>query len=259
MSGSLPPALGNLTELGTLDLSSNPLSGTLPPTMGGMAGLRALHLAGTRLSGDIPEAWKSLRLGEFRTSGSMLCLPEDMVSWYLAIRQHDYLDFKELSGGLVEYSPKESCTEELSFNEQTIGDQSYEVRADLSGNPIASLTLPEATGGAGMLTYELAPALPVGLSFNGQTRVISGTPTQLHGAGRLFLHGPRRERRDRDPHLHDRRNGRNGATPGNGPRIQRNGPEGAGGILPCHGRAELEEQFRLAEQPATLGLVRSEH
>ena len=33
-----------------------------------------------------------------------------------------------------------------------------------------------------MLTYELAPALPVGLSFNPQTRVISGTPTQLHGA-----------------------------------------------------------------------------
>ena len=182
LSGSLPPALGNLTGLGTLDLSHNPLSGTLPPAMGGMAGLRGLYLAGTRLSGDIPEAWKSLRLGTFRTSGSMLCLPEDMVSWYLAIRQHDYLDFKDVSGGFVEYSPKESCTEELSFNEQTIGDQSYEVRADLSGNPIASLTLPEATGGAGMLTYELAPALPVGLSFNGQTRVISGTPTQLHGA-----------------------------------------------------------------------------
>ncbi len=41
------------------------------------------------------------------------------------------------------------------------------------------LTLPEATGGNGALTYALSPlaSLPDGLTFDAQTRVISGTPT----------------------------------------------------------------------------------
>ncbi len=37
--------------------------------------------------------------------------------------------------------------------------------------------LPEATGGTAPLTYSLTPDLPLGLSFNEVTRVISGTPT----------------------------------------------------------------------------------
>ena len=81
-----------------------------------------------------------------------------------------------------EYSPKESCAEELSFNDQTIGDQSFEVRTDLSGTPIASLTLPEATGGVGELTYELTPALPFGLTFDPQARILSGTPIRVQAA-----------------------------------------------------------------------------
>ena len=41
---------------------------------------------------------------------------------------------------------------------------------------IAALTLPEATGGDGTLTYSLSPSLPAGLTFNAVQRTISGTP-----------------------------------------------------------------------------------
>ena len=43
--------------------------------------------------------------------------------------------------------------------------------------PITPLVLPEAIGGVPPIAYSLAPALPVGLSFNHATRTIRGTPT----------------------------------------------------------------------------------
>ena len=39
-------------------------------------------------------------------------------------------------------------------------------------------TLPEAEGGDGELTYSLTPALPEGLSFDAETRAITGTPAE---------------------------------------------------------------------------------
>ena len=50
------------------------------------------------------------------------------------------------------------------------GDQTYTV-----GTAIATLTLPEASGGDGALTYSLSPMIP-GLTFNPATRQLSGTP-----------------------------------------------------------------------------------
>ena len=206
LTGGIPGALGNLASLETLDLSDNRLTGPLPAALGGLKNLQSLTLSGnllagalpsslgalvrlsylnvrsTGFSGDLPASLKNLRLGTFYTAGSRLCLPEDMVEWYLTIGDHDYLDFKEVAGGYVEYSPKESCGEELSFKEQTIGDLSYEARTDMSGSPITSLTLPEATGGVGELSYSLTPALPIGLTFNPQTRILSGTPTRVQAA-----------------------------------------------------------------------------
>ena len=54
-----------------------------------------------------------------------------------------------------------------------VDDRTYTV-----GTQIAPLTLPEATGGTGTLTYSLAPAVP-GLTFDSRPdrRVLSGTPT----------------------------------------------------------------------------------
>ena len=52
-----------------------------------------------------------------------------------------------------------------------VADQVYTV-----GEAIGALTLPEASGGNGPLTYSLQPTVP-GLAFDANTRMLSGTPT----------------------------------------------------------------------------------
>ncbi len=58
------------------------------------------------------------------------------------------------------------------FGGETIDDKEY-----IAGSLITPVTLPAATGGNAPLTYSLTPALPTGLNFNPDTRVISGTPS----------------------------------------------------------------------------------
>jgi len=56
----------------------------------------------------------------------------------------------------------------------SVDDQSFTVN-----QPITDLVLPIATGGLPPYAYTLAPALPNGLSFNSDSRTISGTPNAV--------------------------------------------------------------------------------
>ena len=58
-----------------------------------------------------------------------------------------------------------------SFGAAAIGAQTYD-----AGTAIGPLTLPEASGGDGALTYSLLPDVP-GLAFDATTRLLTGTPT----------------------------------------------------------------------------------
>ena len=69
-----------------------------------------------------------------------------------------------------------------SFGSATIPDQSW-----IQNWVIPALTLPAATGGDGALSYALTPALPSGLSFDGATREVSGTPMKALGATEYSL------------------------------------------------------------------------
>ena len=60
--------------------------------------------------------------------------------------------------------------------EDTVTTQSY-----VQNREIEAITLPQATGGDGALTYALSPDLPEGLTFNTETRVLSGLPTEALG------------------------------------------------------------------------------
>ena len=58
------------------------------------------------------------------------------------------------------------------FQGAAVAEQQYKQNI-----PIDALTLPEASGGDGSLTYTLSPALPQGLTFDAATHVVSGTPS----------------------------------------------------------------------------------
>ncbi len=59
-----------------------------------------------------------------------------------------------------------------AFGDTTIAAQGYQHQA------IDPLTLPQATGGDEPLTYTLTPDLPDSLTFDAETRIVSGTPLE---------------------------------------------------------------------------------
>ncbi len=63
----------------------------------------------------------------------------------------------------------------------SFGDASVDAQSYLRKQAIESLTLPQATGGDGTLTYSLVPDLPTGLTFDAETRMLSGTPLEAMG------------------------------------------------------------------------------
>ncbi len=60
----------------------------------------------------------------------------------------------------------------------SFGDASVDAQSYMRKQAIESLTLPQASGGDGTLTYALAPDLPDGLTFDAETRMLSGTPLE---------------------------------------------------------------------------------
>ena len=83
----------------------------------------------------------------------------------------------------------------------TVADQTY-----TEGEAVSPLTLPEASGGNGTLSYSLTPTVP-GLTFAAATRTLGGTPTTAGSyahdvSGGRWRRQHRRQRRCH-AHLHD--------------------------------------------------------
>ena len=62
LKGSIPSAVGGLSELSSLDLSNNQLSGRIPWQLGNLSQLRQLHLSANELRGHIPKKLGDLTL-----------------------------------------------------------------------------------------------------------------------------------------------------------------------------------------------------
>ncbi|MCY4598619.1 MAG: DUF5719 family protein [Acidobacteria bacterium] len=59
LTGTIPAELGRLTRLTRLDLSFNRLSGAIPPELGSVPDLRELNVANNRLTGTVPWVYRN--------------------------------------------------------------------------------------------------------------------------------------------------------------------------------------------------------
>ena len=74
LTGTIPPELGVLTSLTSLELSSNKLTGTIPPELSALANLTSLDLAFNELTGTIPP-----ELGALTNLTSLLLLANNLT------------------------------------------------------------------------------------------------------------------------------------------------------------------------------------
>ena len=99
LTGSIPAALGNLTNLTVLSLASNELSGTIPTQLGDLTNLQELSLWGNELTGSIPTELgdlfnlTQLSLSDNELTGTIPAELAGMTSLYLL-----YLHGNELTG-----------------------------------------------------------------------------------------------------------------------------------------------------------------
>jgi hypothetical protein len=65
LSGSIPPELGNLSNITHLTLSGNQLTGSIPPALGNLTTLELLQLHSNQLTGPIPAEMGNLTALEY--------------------------------------------------------------------------------------------------------------------------------------------------------------------------------------------------
>lgn len=104
LTGTIPPELGDLTKLHSLDISSNNLSGSIPDELGNMLEMQSLSVYANKLTGGVPPSLgnvpdlRDLYLGANPLTGT---IPAELGN--LSKLQILYLNNCELSGEI----PKE--------------------------------------------------------------------------------------------------------------------------------------------------------
>ena len=93
LSGSIPSALGDLTNLEYLDLAGGDLHGSIPKELGHLESLDELRLHENFLSGPIPSEFANLdNLATFHIYSTSVCLPtgdSTLAAWYGSISDRD--------------------------------------------------------------------------------------------------------------------------------------------------------------------------
>ncbi len=84
LTGSIPPELGQLRQLKSLNLSYNELTGSIPTELGKLTKLEDLFLSNNELTGQVPTELsqltnlKAMQLGNNQLSG---CVPRTLAGW----------------------------------------------------------------------------------------------------------------------------------------------------------------------------------
>ena len=177
LSGGIPSELGDLTNLQRLGLWDNQLSGGIPPELGDLANLRSLWLSGNGLIGAIPSELgdlanlQSLDLSDNQLSGAIPSVLGDLTNL-------EWLDlsFNQLSGAIPSVLGDLTNLQSLNlwFNQlsggipSVLGDLANLQSLDLSDNQLSG-RIPSELG-------DLANLRSLWLSGNG---LIGAIPSEL--------------------------------------------------------------------------------
>ena len=143
LSGPIPPEIGNLTKLYTLFLYNNHLTGAIPPELGNLSELRELYLENNQLSGSIPSTLGNLStLTHLYLQGNQLSGPIPPEIGNLSNLEILNLDYNQLSGPIPPELGYLNRISQLNLaNNQLSGPIPLELRnikyawVFLSGNP----------------------------------------------------------------------------------------------------------------------------
>ncbi len=208
LEGSIPSALGQLDRLRGLLLHGNALVGTIPPVLGDLSALRWLQLQHNALEGGVPSALGQLaHLERLQLEGNRLtgALPDSLGE--LAALTHLYVHDNMLTGMLPQALRQLTALQELFFGgaDQALcapvdapyrawlasleavrgphcGEHGLVFAASVpdlqftADQRVADVALPPAEGGTAPYRYVLDPALPTGLAYEADARVLRGVP-----------------------------------------------------------------------------------
>lgn len=117
LSGTLPPQIGDFTQLDSLVLSDNKLSGSIPKEIGNLLSLKGLHLTNNQLSGPIPkEIGKLKNLNRLSFAGNKLSdgIPKEITELFQL--QYLHLSNNLLSGTIPKEIGKLTQLKALQLN-----------------------------------------------------------------------------------------------------------------------------------------------
>eukprot|EP00315_Gephyrocapsa_oceanica_P005835 CAMPEP_0185341492 /NCGR_PEP_ID=MMETSP1363-20130426/98652_1 /TAXON_ID=38817 /ORGANISM="Gephyrocapsa oceanica, Strain RCC1303" /LENGTH=551 /DNA_ID=CAMNT_0027940719 /DNA_START=22 /DNA_END=1673 /DNA_ORIENTATION=+ len=153
LSGTIPPQLGDISQLQKLDLHSNSISGTIPPEMSKLSQLQKLSLCCNSISGTIPpEMSKLSQLQSFLLGGNSISGTIPAETSKLSQLHGLYLHRNSISGTIPSDTGKLSQLEWLYLDNNDI---SGTVPSQLNDLPLTYCRL----GGTNHFACPL-PALP---------------------------------------------------------------------------------------------------
>ena len=179
LTGSIPAALGNLSNLQMLQLSQNQLTGAIPPDLGNLSNLRFLWLNDNQLTGTIPPALGNLsQLQYLFLNDNQLTGPIPPALGNLSQLQYLFFTQNQLTGAIPPDLGNLSQLQGLGFDHNqltgaippALGRLSNLTTLSMAGN-LLSECIPPALGSVPTNDLER-----LGLPFCDQTKRIP-TPT----------------------------------------------------------------------------------